>query len=107
MQNFEKTKELTVTGELLKKAQSDFRSARADTTMTLDIIREYNDKHTYIMCPHTAVGVSAVHQTGDVDETTVCLAPAPAGNFPAAVMQAIDPLPPSRKQLAELAELAT
>jgi len=107
MQTFEETKKLTVTGELLEKAQSDFTSARADTSMTLDIIREYNEKHNYVMCPHTAVGVSAIYQTNDVEETMVCLATAHEGKFPDAVNQAIDPLPTPPEQLACLLDLPT
>mmetsp|Transcript_22635 Transcript_22635/g.47487 ORF Transcript_22635/g.47487 Transcript_22635/m.47487 type:complete len:478 (-) Transcript_22635:1797-3230(-) len=105
MAKFEETKKLTIEGELLEKAQSDFSSARADTSMTLDIIREYNEKHNYVMCPHTAVGVSAIHQTNDVEETMVCLATAHEGKFPAAVIQAIDPLPTPPEQLACLLDL--
>jgi threonine synthase len=107
MNIFEETKKLTVEGELLEKARSDFSSARADTAMTLEIIKEYNEKHNYVMCPHTAVGVSAIHQTGDVDETMVCLATAHEGKFPAAVNQAIDPLPTPPEQLACLLDLPT
>lgn len=107
MATFEETKKLTITGELLAKAQSDFASARADTAMTLDIIREYNEKHQYPMCPHTAVGVSAIHQTNDITETMVCLATAHEGKFPAAVSQAIDPLPTPPPQLACLLDLPT
>jgi len=107
MQTFEETKKLTVTGRLLEKAQSDFNSARSDTSMTLDIIREYNDKHKYVMCPHTAVGVSAIHQTKDVDEMMICLATAHEGKFPAAVKQVIDPLPKPPEQLSVLLDLPT
>ena len=107
MEDFEITKKLTVTGELLEKAQSDFSSARADTSMTLDIIREYNETHNYVMCPHTAVGVSAIYQTKDVDETMVCLATAHEGKFPDAVKMAIDPLPTPPPQLACLLDLPT
>merc|ERR1719464_1301771 len=102
-----KQKKLTVTGRLLEKAQSDFNSARSDTSMTLDIIREYNDKHKYVMCPHTAVGVSAIHQTKDVDEMMICLATAHEGKFPAAVKQVIDPLPKPPDQLSVLLDLPT
>jgi len=107
MQNFSKTKKITVTGKLLEKAQRDFSSARADTSMTLDIIREYNEKYNYVLCPHSAVGVSAIYQTKDVDETTVCLATAHEGKFPAAVKQAIDTLPTPPEQLAVLLDLPT
>lgn len=75
--------------------------------MTLDVIKDYNEKHGYVMCPHTAVGVSAIHQTGDVGPTVVCLATAHEGKFPAAVQQAIDPLPTPPEQLACLLDLPT
>jgi threonine synthase len=107
MKTFESTKKLDISGDLLQKAQSDFSSARADTKMTLETIKEYNEKHNYVMCPHTAVGVNAIHQLGEVNSTMVCLATAHDGKFPAAVKQAIDPLPDAPKQLAALAELPT
>lgn len=107
MKTFETTKKLDIDGDLLLKAQSDFSSARADTAMTLDTIREYNEKHNYLLCPHTAVGVSAIQQSGDVHETMVCLATAHDGKFPAAVKLAIDPLPVPPKELACLLDLPT
>ena len=107
MKSFESTKKLDIGGDLLSKAQSDFSSARADTDMTLDVIREYNEKYNYVLCPHSAVGVSAIQQTGDVNETMVCLATAHEGKFPAAVKLAIDPLPTPPKELACLLDLPT
>lgn len=107
MNTFESTKKLDIGGELLAKAQSDFTSARADTALTLDVIREYNEKHNYLLCPHSAVGVSAIQQTGDVNETMVCLATAHEGKFPEAVKLAIDPLPTPPKELACLLDLPT
>lgn len=105
MKGFESTRKLDISGDLLKQAQSDFLSARADTSMTLDIIKEFNDKHNYLLCPHSAVGVSAVQQHNMVNEQTVCLATAHAGKFPAAVQRAVDPLPPPPEQLGALATL--
>jgi len=107
MKTFEETKKLDISGDLLLKAQSDFSSARADTEMTLDVIRDYNEKYNYVLCPHSAVGVSAIQQTGDVNETMVCLATAHEGKFPAAVKRAIDPLPTPPKELACLFDLPT
>mmetsp|Transcript_164 Transcript_164/g.319 ORF Transcript_164/g.319 Transcript_164/m.319 type:complete len:360 (+) Transcript_164:1-1080(+) len=107
MKNFEETKKLTISGEFLERAQNDFTSARADTQMTLDTIREYSDKYGYVLCPHAAVGVNAIHQTGDVNETMVSLATAHEGKFPAAVKRAVDPLPTPPEQLANLLDLPT
>jgi len=102
MSDFELTHKLTLTGDTLRKAQQDFDSARADTKMTLQTISEYNDKYDYVMCPHTAVGVNAIHQLSLVSEATVCLATAHAGKFPAAVSRAIKPLPSPPPELAAL-----
>jgi threonine synthase len=107
MEKFEETKKLDIGGDLLAKAQSDFTSARADTKMTLAVMKEYNDKYNYVLCPHTAVGVSAIQQTGDVNETMVCLATAHDGKFPEAVAKAIDPMPEPPKELACLYGLPT
>jgi threonine synthase len=107
MTTFEETKKLTITGDLLEKARSDFSSVRTDTKMTLETIRSYNDKYGYVLCPHTAVGVNALYQTGDVNESMVGLATAHEGKFPDAVKQAVDPLPTPPEQLAKLLDLPT
>jgi threonine synthase len=107
MTNFEDTKRLTINGDLLEKARSDFSSVRTGTKMTLETIRRYSDKYGYILCPHTAVGVNAIHQTGDVNESMVSLATAHEGKFPDAVKQAVDPLPTPPEQLANLLDLPT
>lgn len=107
MEDFETTKQLSLTGAPLKQAQSDFLSARADTKMTLATIKEYNHKYNYVLCPHTAVGVSAIHQLNMVNTATVALATAHEAKFPDAVRMAIDPLPPPPKELACLYTLKT
>ena len=40
MKDFEVTKELTLSGDVLRRAQSDFVSAKADTKQTLAVIRD-------------------------------------------------------------------
>lgn len=107
MKTFEKTKTLTITGELLEKARNEFTSARSDTEMTLETIRSYSEKYGYVLCPHSAVGVNAIHQTGDVSETMVCMATAHEGKFPTAVKQAVDTIPAPPEQLANLLDLPT
>lgn len=107
MKDFETTKKLTLSGPTLAKAKGDFLAARADTAMTLATIKEYSEKHNYILCPHSAVGVSALHQLGMVNSATVSLATAHEGKFPKAVSMAINPLPTPPKELACLADLPT
>ena len=107
MKNFETTKKLTIQGDLLSRARSDFLSGRVDTTMTLSTIKEYNDKYSYVLCPHSAVGVSVIHQLSMVETYTVCLATAHEAKFPDAVQRAVDPLPTPPPQLSKLASLPT
>lgn len=107
MKNFEKTKQLTIRGELLAKAQSDFLSARADTETTLSIIKDYNEKYQYLLCPHSAVGVSAIHQLNMVNPGVVCLATAHEAKFPGAVSRAVPDLPDPPRELAMLNNLKT
>jgi len=107
MKDFETTKKLTITGELLEKAQSDFCSARADTAQTLKVIKDYNDSYDYVLCPHSAIGISAIQQLGETNEVTVCLATAHPGKFPAAVERALDHLPAPPTELANLSALPT
>jgi len=107
MKDFEKTDRLTLTGDTLRRAQRDFDSARADTAMTLETIKDYNDKYGYLLCPHSAVGVNAIHQLSLVSEATVCLATAHPAKFPAAVGRAVPKLPPPPPALAALEDMAT
>jgi len=107
MKDFEETKKLSLTGKELKQAQADFSSARADTDATLAVIKEYNEKYGYVLCPHSAVGVAAIEQLGIQNEETVCLATAHYDKFPAAVSRAVDPLPTPPPELASLALLET
>jgi len=107
MQAFESTGKLTITGKKLEMAQADFLSARADTNTTLDIIKEYYGNHKYMLCPHSAVGVSAIQQLQLVDSATVCLATAHEAKFPAACKMAVDPLPTPPKELSQLYEKKT
>jgi len=107
MSAFESTGKLTLTGSILKKAKQDFLSARADTAMTLATIKEYYEKYGYMLCPHSAVGVSAIHQLDYVSLTTVCLATAHDAKFPDACKRAVDPLPTPPPELRRLWTMET
>jgi threonine synthase len=107
MNEFESTGKLTVTDDYLRKAQLDFDSARVDTTETLQIIQEYFTKYNYVLCPHSAVGVAAIHQLRLIQPGTVCLATAHDGKFPDAVQRAIGTIPTPPPELAALYTLPT
>lgn len=102
MSAFEATGKITITGKKLEEARKDFLSARADTAMTLQTIKEYYEKYDYMLCPHSAVGVNAIHQVGLVNTATVCLATAHEAKFPEACIRAVNPLPTPPTQLSKL-----
>lgn len=102
MAAFEQTGRLTLAGEQLRQAQADFRSARADTAATLATIRQYHRADGYMLCPHSAVGVSAARQLDAAGRATVCLATAHFAKFPDACQEAVDPLPESPEELSRL-----
>lgn len=106
MTDFESTGKLSIEGDLLRRAQADFDSARADTDLTLKTIQEYSEKHGYLLCPHSAVGVAAIDQLRLIQPHTVCLATADQGKFPAAVRRVV-PDAPTPPQLAALKVLPT
>ena len=107
MSAFESTGKLTIAGKKLDEARSDFKSARADTAATLDVIRTYHEKYGYMLCPHSAVGVSAIHQLNHVDSATVCLATAHFAKFGDACSVAVNPLPEIPKELSKLWTMET
>ena len=107
MNTFESTGKINLTGKKLEEARKDFLSARADTALTLQTIKEYKDKHDYMLCPHSAVGVSAMQQLGEVNTATVCLATAHDAKFPDGCKRAVDPLPTPPPQLSILFSLKT
>mmetsp|Transcript_15860 Transcript_15860/g.22682 ORF Transcript_15860/g.22682 Transcript_15860/m.22682 type:complete len:518 (-) Transcript_15860:245-1798(-) len=109
MSAFESTGKLTITGKKLEMARQDFLSARVDTDKTLATIKEYYIAHNYMLCPHSAVGVSAIHQLNLLSgsNTVVSLATAHFAKFPDACKLAVDPLPPSPPELTKLFHMKT
>jgi threonine synthase len=96
MQGFQSTGKLHVVDSLRQAAQFDFLSACANEEAIMSTITEYQKTHGYLMCPHTACGVSAVNQLrskiswGDAEKhKMVVLATAHAGKFNEAVELAI------------------
>ncbi|KAL7530299.1 hypothetical protein ACHAWF_003329 [Thalassiosira exigua] len=107
MSDFESTGKLTIAGKKLDEARADFKSAKADTSSTLEVIKRYHAEHDYMLCPHSAVGVSAVHQLDAADNATVCLATAHFAKFGDACSMAVTPLPEIPQELSRLWKMET
>jgi threonine synthase len=107
MSAFESTGKLTIAGKKLDEARADFKSAKADTASTLEVIKRYHAEHDYMLCPPSAVGVSAVHQLDAADNATVCLATAHFAKFGDACSMAVTPLPEIPQELSRLWKMET
>ncbi len=80
-----------------ERVAGDFVSRSVSEEETLDTIKEYYTEHSYLLDPHTAIGVKAAEGLGERDRPTVCLATAHPAKFGQAVKSAIGsepPLPP-------------
>ena len=102
---FESTGKLTITGKKLDEARVDFKSAKADTANTLETIEQYHTNYGYMLCPHSAVAVSAIHQLNMANSATVCLATAHFAKFGDACSMAVNPLPAIPRELSRLWKL--
>jgi len=63
-------------------------AGRGDTEATLATIRNYWERHNYLLDPHTAVGVHVAAQFADAAAPTICLATAHPAKFGNAILQA-------------------
>lgn len=65
MHDFEKTGKLTVTGELLAKAQDEMASYAVLQDEVQSIISRYQKVHEHVFDPHSAIGVGAAERFGE------------------------------------------
>lgn len=72
------------------KGQVDLEivAGASDTKHTLATIRRYQEKHAYLLDPHTAAGVFVAEQYNELDEPMICLATAHPAKFPDAIEDA-------------------
>jgi threonine synthase len=65
MQGFEQTSELTISGELLAKAQEEMASYAVLQEEVRATIAEHNKVHRYLFDPHSAIGAAAAQHFGE------------------------------------------
>ncbi|MDD4102036.1 MAG: threonine synthase [Kiritimatiellae bacterium] len=65
-----------------------FAAGRGDTAMTLETIRDYWNRHGYLLDPHSAVGVAVGTRFIDESVPMICLATAHPAKFGDAVLRA-------------------
>lgn len=89
MKSFESTGEIKVTPDLLLLAQSDFRSYAANEQVIVDTMKKMYSGEKYLICPHTATAVAAVHHLQMNKDTSVVLATAHPAKFEEACNRAL------------------
>jgi len=112
METFKNTSQLSVDAKLWSQARATFISCSISDEETLDCIKRYHEKRgsdqieSYIVCPHTAVGVAAAEKkllsNSDERTITICLATAHPAKFGEAVNKAIGRDPPMPDALKHL-----
>jgi threonine synthase len=84
MAGFAKNKSMTVPG-----TDDLFAAGEAGTAQTLATIKKCHEQESYILDPHTAVGVAVAEQFQTLEAPTICLATAHPAKFTEAIQQAI------------------
>ena len=84
MDSFAKNKTLTVPG-----TDDLFAAGEAGTAQTLAMIKKCYETESYILDPHTAVGVAVAERFQSSEVPTICLATAHPAKFNDAIQQAI------------------
>ena len=83
--------DMTLSEEALKSARELFTSYRLDEDATLEMIRKVYRESSYLLDPHTAIGLAAARASiGDKSIPMVCLATAHPAKFPEAIEKASD-----------------
>jgi len=103
-EQFSQSGRLRFDANLLRTIQQDFASKSVNEVETLGTIRQFYEKHDYLLDPHTAVGVNAAQECSAAGIPVVCLATAHPAKFGAAVTKAIGKppeLPPELEGLAD------
>ncbi len=88
MEKFGKERMLRFSEEEVKRVQEDFFSERVTEEETCDMIKKFYDKTSYILDPHTAVGVKAGFKFKE-KYPLICLATAHYSKFPDTVNRAL------------------
>ncbi len=86
MERFKEEGQLTFTTEEVARIQGDLSAYSVGNEECLETIREYEEKHGYLLDPHSACGVAAYERAGSKgDGTFVSLATAHPAKFDEAI----------------------
>jgi len=88
MDQFVRTGALRVAAAADGAVDPAFMSAAGTKEQCLATIREYHERHDYLLDPHTAVGVAVARRLGADGDEMLCVATAHPAKFPDAIRQA-------------------
>lgn len=93
MEALKQAHEFTIKPETLANIRADFKAGRADVAQTAQMIKTLNGHCSYVLDPHTAIGVHVGREFMADGEPMVVLGTAHPAKFPDAVKNAIDAMP--------------
>ncbi len=102
METFNTEHTLSFDAAQLKQVHTDFSTMTVDTETTLKTMKNFYTETSYILDPHTAVGVAAAQQLRDKSRPMICLATAHPAKFADAVQRAIGIDPPRPESLRDI-----
>jgi len=90
MTQFAKEGRLEIPRDKCGHVDLEIVAGTSDTKRTLATIKYFQEKHSYLMDPHTAAGVFVAEQFNELEPPMVCLATAHPAKFPQAIQDATD-----------------
>jgi threonine synthase len=88
MHEFSKTGIINVDYERIEKNGKIFKAGSGSNEQTLETIKGFYEANSYLLDPHTAVGVYVAKQFDDGKVPMICLSTAHPGKFPEAIIEA-------------------
>ena len=88
MQNFNKNKNYLFSEQLKLNFQNIYKSSSVSDKKTLQTIKLFKETYNYLADPHTATGLSVMHET-NLNHPTVCLGCAHPAKFSNAIKKSI------------------
>ena len=105
MEQLKSTGQFTVSGSILEILRENFDSGRASEDETHSEIAYNYQKHSELLCPHSAIGVLTARKQRKIDTPMVTLATAHPAKFPTAVKNATSVFPELPSRMANLFDL--
>ena len=88
MNEFSKTGTINVDYDCIEKHGKIFKAGFGSNEETLETIKDFYETNSYLLDPHTAVGVYVARQFDDGETPMICLSTAHPGKFPEAIIEA-------------------